>query len=129
MIEKTLAEDGSLLSLKWRSKRLTTSLVCVPPKPGLYAFGWDKKSHLGLNAQRTYVYIGQTDNLRRRLGQHLPKSEINSKLKKFLIDHRNQGKCWYCPLPETLSSHTSRLKLEEELIKFFAPAINIKNNS
>jgi len=128
VIEETFALGETLPPLIWRSKRLTTSLSSVPPKPGLYAFGWDEKSRLGLNAQRRYVYIGQTDNLKRRLGQHLPNSETNLKLKEFLSEHRKQGRCWYCPLPESFSSLTSRLKFEKELIQFFGPEINIQQN-
>jgi len=126
--EETSAQVETLPPLIWRSQYLKTSLSSVPPKPGLYAFGWDEKSHLGLNAQRRYVYIGQTDNLKRRLMQHQLKSEKNLKLRKFLLEHRKLVRCWYCRLPKNFSSLTSRLKLEKELIQFFTPEINIQQN-
>ena len=119
-------DDMANLVLEWRSKRITSSLSRVPPVPGLYAFGWDEKTHLGLKGNRKYVYIGQTDNLRRRLEQHLPRRQPNQKLKQFLISHRNEARCWYCPLKGNLSFLESRLELEKELIQFFHPEINIQ---
>ena len=108
-------------TMRWRFKRINTSLSRVPTLPGLYAFGHDDRACHGLTANRVYVYIGETDNLKRRLGQHLPSNETNSGLRDYLR-HNPLSTCWFCPM-EGQSART-RKKLESELIQYFRPKYN-----
>lgn len=108
--------------VRWRYKRVNTPLSRVPPIPGLYAFSYDEHACHGLTANRRYVYIGETGNLKRRLGQHLPGNEINVGLRDFL--RRNPSSiCWYCPMADV--STGSRRKIEAELIRYFQPQYNL----
>lgn len=115
-----------LSGLHWRSKRVRTSLSHVPRRPGLYAYGHDNRDCLGLTAARTYVYIGQTDNLRRRLEQHLPRNEVNIGLRTYLETNSSAARCWFCVLPD--SSSAVRRSLEATLIRFFNPKFNTHSN-
>lgn len=110
--------------MHWRSKAVTTSLSKVPSTPGLYAYGHETKSLHGLAGGRLYVYIGESDNLKRRLEQHLPANEQNPRLQQYLRENRSIAKCWYCAMSDIPGSE--RKRLEEELIKFFAPQFNIR---
>ena len=101
---------------------MATSLSRVPPTPGIYAYGHDAKKLHGLEAERVYVYIGESDNLRRRLEQHLPANEQKPELRKYLRENLAAVKCWYCPMDG--ASISSRRKIEAELIRFFAPEFN-----
>ena len=55
----------------------------VPAVAGWYAIGHDEH-YFGLESSRVYVYIGTTDNLRRRLAEHQPSTEQNPGLKRHL---------------------------------------------
>ena len=107
----------------WECKSAHTSLSLVSDKPGLYAYGHDEMCH-GLEASRVYVYIGETDNLKRRMVQHRPENEQNLGLKKYLQDQEN-AKCWYCVL--SAPSAKNRKDIEKELIQRFKPKFNIKH--
>ncbi len=107
--------------LRWRYKRVNAALSRVPVLPGLYAFGHDRRVRHGLTAERVYVYIGETDNLKRRLAQHLPKNETNAGLKNYLRCNP-MSTCWYCPLVH--ESASARKTLEAELIQYFRPQFN-----
>ena len=111
------------LELKWRQKRVSTPLSSVPPEPGLYAFGHDRKSCRGLTSERVYMYIGESGNLRVRLGQHNRHRETNDQLRAYLTEYNAVAMCWFCPLPR--ASKKTRVALEKELIRFFDPPINI----
>lgn len=111
--------------MRWRCKAATTSLSRVPTTPGIYAYGHDAKKLHGLEAGRMYVYIGESDNLRRRLEQHLPANEQNPGLQKYLSENLSVAKCWYCPMDSVSAS--LRRKIEAELIQFFTPEFNTRN--
>lgn len=108
--------------MRWRCKAVTTSLSRVPTAPGIYAYGYDAKKLHGLDAERVYVYIGESDNLRRRLEQHLPANEPKSELRKYLRENLAVVKCWYCPMDGVPTS--LRREMERELIQFFDPEFN-----
>ena len=108
--------------MHWRCKAAATSLSRVPPTPGIYAYGHDAKKLHGLEAGRVYVYIGESDNLKRRLEQHLPAKEQKLELRKYLRENLPIVKCWYCPMDGVPAS--LRRKMERELIQFFDPEFN-----
>ena len=111
-------------TMRWRCKNITTSLSHVPTEPGLYAYGHDAKNLHGLDAGRIYVYVGESDNLRRRLKQHLPINEKNPQLQNYFRKYRSVAKCWYCVM--TGVSAETRRGIEDELIKFFKPRFNTR---
>ena len=63
-------------------------------------------------------YVGQTDDLQRRLLEHLAKAESDKCIKKYLQDHS----CYFRYLKE--SSESKRLKIEQDLIKEYKPKCN-----
>lgn len=115
----------SRFGLHWNSKILRTSLSHVPSVPGLYVIGRQKLFY-NFEVKRKYVYIGQTNNLKKRLELHRPKTEQNIELRKYLQKYQDEIRCWYCPLVEI--SAEERLKLEQELIKHFRPKFNTQGN-
>ena len=108
--------------MRWRCKAATTSLSRVPPTPGIYAYGYDAKKLHGLEAERMYVYISESDNLRRTLEQHLPANEQKLELRKYLRENLPIVKCWYCPMDDVSAS--LRREMERKLIQFFDPEFN-----
>jgi len=70
-------------------------VALLPEKPGAYL--------LGSNQQP--VYVGSTNNLRRRGKEHLPENETNSCLKR-----KRPGTMWY----QECSSEAEARKLEKE---------------
>ncbi len=103
----------------WRIRSITTSLTHVPALPGLYAIGHDE-TVAGLEVRRVYVYIGMSDNLRRRLSEHDPMREQKRLLKKYMKDNLHKVKCWY-----TTEVPAERLRsVEKLLIAEFDPAYN-----
>ena len=113
------SENGVKLPLRWRMKHVSSSNTNVPARPGLYAIGHDEAC-LGLEVGRVYVYIGMTENLRRRLEEHTPLNEQKSGLKKYLRTMGAEAKCWYAV------ADTGELKESERvLIRKFRPRFNI----
>lgn len=113
-----------LPDLRWRMKHVRTYGGAVPAAAGWYAIGHDER-FLGLEAGRTYVYIGQTKNLRRRLTEHQPMTEQNPGLKKYLSNNTGYAKCWYA----TANSGATKqelMKIEASLIAKFAPCFNVQ---
>ena len=110
------------LTPRWRSKRLTTSLSHVPATSGLYAYGHDNTTCLGLGSDRTYAYIGETEDLRRRLRQHTPRTEAIIGLRKYFVENSSVVRCWYWPLDDV--SESTRKRLEQQLIRVFKPIFN-----
>lgn len=103
---------------RWRVKHVSSSNSRVPAVPGLYAIGHDE-FFLGLEADRTYVYIGRTRNLRRRIAEHVPAIEENPGLRKYLRQRYSSAKCWYAQFQETELNQA-----ESKLIRRFQPIYN-----
>ena len=101
-------------------KHVSSANTNVPARPGLYAIGHDE-SCLGLESKRVYVYIGQTDNLRRRLEQHSPRKEKKLGLRKYLQANVGRAKYWYAVADEKKLNG-----MERQLIRQFAPRFNIQ---
>lgn len=81
----------------------------VPSKPGIYRLIY----HSG---DKYYVfYIGQSDNLQQRLGEHLNSSEPNVCIKKHLKDYT----CYFRYIE--ISTQAERDKIEKEQIEEYSP--------
>lgn len=98
---------------------MSSSNTHVPAHPGLYAIGHDKTC-LGLEVGRVYVYIGKTDNLRRRLEEHTVVNEKNPELKKYLRKMGADAKCWHVVMDKGDLN-----KNEQALIRKLQPCCNI----
>ena len=105
--------------IRWRAKSISSSNSHVPARPGVYAIG-HSKAHLGLEMCRVYVYVGRTDNLRRRLGEHTPAEERNPGLKRYLLA-RHDAVCWFAAIDGCKSEVVS---IEADLIGAFKPRYN-----
>ena len=110
---------GSTSSFRWRSKYLSASNSGVPQVPGVYAIG-HIDAYYGLELNRVYVYVGETNNLQRRLCEHLPDTEQNTDLRKYLRHRYATARCWYAPIPG------SDIKtIQDDLIRKLRPSFNI----
>ena len=122
-----MADDVDLQPpLKWRGKFMYTPNMSVPTRPGLYAIGHTDVHVHGLEIQRTYAYIGEAENLKRRLEQHLLPNEQNPDLRKYLLDTKERVRWWYTTTDSL--SRNERLAYEQTLIRRIKPACNRKDN-
>ena len=104
--------------MRWREKRLSASSSTVPDSPGVYAIGHREMYH-DLELRRDYVYVGETNNLKRRLGEHLPETEQNPELRVHLRRNYESLICWYVP---TEANQTR--PVQDELIRMIRPRFN-----
>jgi len=86
--------------------------------PGVYVIGHCDTLH-GLELKRAYVYVGETQNLQRRLNEHLPDTEQNAKLGDYIRRNFARAMCWYAPIK------TGKTKtIEDALIRELQPRFN-----
>ena len=104
---------------KWHIWKVTSPVTHIPSVPGIYAIGHDE-TIIGLEAKRVYVYIGQTNNLQRRFGEHSLKNEPLPYLRRYLRDHLRNAKIWYT----AGVSKNSLINLERKLIRALNPKYN-----
>ena len=104
--------------LRWRHKHVSASNTSVPTSPGVYVIGHHESFH-GLELKRIYVYVGETNNLRRRLDEHLPDTEQNPRLRVYLKRNFSTAVCWFTPL-DALRVKT----VQDELIRKIQPKFN-----
>lgn len=113
-----MANPGPALSFRWRFKFLSASNSGVPRVPGVYAIG-HIDSYYGLELSRVYVYVGETNNLHRRLGEHLPDTEKNPDLRDYLRLNYAAALCWYAPI------QAAAIKtIQDDLIRKLKPPFN-----
>lgn len=112
------------MDIKWRCKHLRTTMARVPKSPGLYAYGTIEEVH-GLEKSRKIIYVGQTDDLYRRLSEHSADREKNPQLRHYLQHTKDDVLCWYCPID---FPKKKRLEIEQEMIEYMAPSMNDKHN-
>ena len=73
-----------------------------------------------MELKRTYVYIGKTQNLRRRLSEHTHLTETHPFLADYLRRHRHSAKIWY-----TVDIDSKAVDgLEKKLIRELKPEFN-----
>jgi len=84
----------------------------VPQSGGVYRLIYN-------SGDRYYVfYAGQSENLRRRLGEHLSQSEPDACIKKYLSTYR----CYFRYI--RLDTQTERDKMETQQIREYNPTCN-----
>ena len=106
----------------WRSKRVSSSNSTVPAAAGVYVIGHSDTLH-DLEISRTYVYVGETKNLQRRLNEHLPANEQNPALREYIGDNYDGAICWFARV------HAEETKdVQDELILRLRPRFNIAGN-
>ena len=106
----------------WRSKPVSSSNSAVPAVAGVYAIGHSDTLH-DLEIGRTYVYVGETNNLQRRLSEHLPVSEENPGLSEYLVDNYDVAICWYARVDAKKTK-----AVQDDLIVRLRPCFNIAGN-
>ena len=76
----------------------------------------------GLELKRVYVYVGETQNLQRRLDEHLPehRSSEPGTLRAYLRKNYTAAMCWYLP---TEASQCMKA-VQNELIRKIQPQFN-----
>ena len=107
----------------WQSKRVSSSNSAVPAAAGVYVIGHSETLH-DLEISRTYLYVGETKNLQRRLDEHLPANEKNPRLRKYIGDNYAGAICWYARV-DTAETRA----VQDELILGLQPPFNIAGNS
>ena len=108
--------------MKWRSKRVSSSNSEVPAAAGVYVIGHKDTLH-DLEIRCTYVYVGETTDLRRRLSEHLPANERNPGLRAYIVKNYDHATCWYTRVP------SSQIKvIEADLIRRLRPRFNKVGN-
>lgn len=107
---------------RWYAKQFDSSSSHVPARPGLYVIG-HIQTYRGLEVAREYVYVGKTDNLRRRLREHLPPNEQNSGLRNYLRELTTDARCWYTVFDAADSAKLN--SAERALITRINPRFNI----
>ena len=103
----------------WRMKNVATTNTHMPAAPGLYVVG-HADEYCGLEVGRTYVYVGKTLNLRRRLSEHTHLTELHPELGGYLRQYRGKARVWYTSDIETGEIDT----LERKLIRQLKPTYN-----
>lgn len=95
---------------EWSGKLLYTEETvkkCAPTSGGVYL----------LEDSRVF-YVGQSDNLERRLLEHLGSSEQNACIKRHIRDYT----CYF--YFTRISSQSDRDRIEQELISKYKPSCN-----
>ncbi len=86
----------------------------APSSPGIYRLIY----HSG---DKYYVfYVGQSDSLQQRLGEHLNSSEPNACIKRHLKDYT----CYFRYME--ISTQVERDRIEKEQIEEYSPSCNKK---
>ena len=76
-----------------------------------------------LEISRTYVYVGETTNLQRRLNEHLPANEKNPGLRKYIGSNYDDAICWYA---RATAAETK--EIQDDLILRLRPRFNTVGN-
>ncbi len=109
--------------LYWRRIRsLAKAQTSAPTAPGVYAIGVVQSS-LDLPTHVSWVYVGSSKKLRKRLGQHTPVTEKNVRLRQWLTLHRAECELWYA----TTESSAVALRTEKQLIDELQPEFNTQH--
>ncbi|QSO49180.1 GIY-YIG nuclease family protein [Alicyclobacillus mengziensis] len=92
----------------------------VPESGGVYKIGKEKPND---TSKVSVVYVGKSDNLQRRLLEHLSNTESNDCLKKKV----SSGNLWIAWT--VISGSAQRTAEETDRIEHFSPECNTQHNS
>ncbi|MDE0262721.1 MAG: GIY-YIG nuclease family protein [Bryobacterales bacterium] len=106
----------------WRSKRVSSSNSGVPAAAGVYLIGHSSTLH-DLEVRRSYVYVGETKNLQRRLNEHLPANEKNPGLREYIENNYDDAICWFAR-----AGAAEAKAIQDDLILRLRPRFNIVGN-
>lgn len=73
----------------------------------------------GFEINRTCVYVGESKNLRRRLGEHMPDSEQNPRLRRYMQDNSADLVVWF----KLVDPAKTRI-VQDELVARLLPRFN-----
>ena len=106
-------------ALNWiRLQNLNKAGSLMPPLPGVYAFG-SVTSVLRLPLDITWVYIGESKNLKNRFIGHTIETETNIELRTWLRSHPKDAELWFAITKDHINT-------ERELIRHLVPIFNKK---
>jgi|GEM_PF-2830274 len=108
-----------------RAASLARGADAAPSRSGIYALG--RATHTRTLPQLiSWVYVGISRDIRRRLKNHLPHAERNPELRKWLntvLPRDQRLEVWYAPLPLDQAR-----ALERYLIQSIPNLLNIQHN-
>lgn len=118
--------DSEIFSLEWEDNGMVREDSSdIPQKPGIYIYTCEIKERnksLFFDSLKSIIYIGSSNvNIRERYDRHFPRPEFRSA--RYIYD--NQLKFYYCVIDR--ENIINIKKWEGELIRFFGPSINEKN--
>ena len=105
---------------KWNHTRYSQSIQkSVPDRPGVYMITETKRLY-NLPLKIEILYVGKSNNLRRRLGEHLNiHGGRNNKIKQLRLTNSSPLEYWYQELPKNEIS-----TFEKDLIRNLQPEYN-----
>lgn len=108
------------MSTRWRRVRTPGAASRVAPTiRGVYAFG-EVEAIEGLPVGMTWRYVGRSQNLRQRLGQHAPLLETNPDLRDWLACHHDTAELWFA----STATNAEARALEMRLVRALKPTFN-----
>ena len=108
--------------MRWRFKRVASSNSTVPTAAGVYVIGRRHTLH-DFEISRTYVYVGETKDLQRRLNEHLPANEKNPGLREYIGNNYDDAICWFARVDAVETK-----AIQDELILRLRPRFNTAGN-
>lgn len=103
----------------WNLKRFATSSARVPAAPGVYVLS-ELRTFEGLPTSLRHIYVGKSQNLRRRLDQHTMQTEVHRELREFMERCHDDLWIWYT----TDLSSRGLSELEVIMIQDLSPRFN-----
>ena len=106
----------------WRSKRVSASSATVSAAAGVYVIDDSDTPH-DFEISRTYVYVGETRDLQRRLSDHLPPNQKNPGLREYLGDNYDDAICRFARVDAAETE-----AVQDDLIRRLRPRFNTTGN-
>lgn len=78
-----------------RMPSITAAAREAPSSPGVYIFSETKKI-ASFPFENTWLYIGQSNNLKRRMKEHGPSIEAYFELRDWVVRHLDSIEVWMC---------------------------------
>ena len=90
--------------------------------PGVYVIGHRVALH-AFEISRKCVYVGESNNLQRRLSEHLPDNEKNPELRDYIASNYDTAICWFARVDGDKTK-----AVQDELISRLRPCFNTVGN-
>jgi excinuclease UvrABC nuclease subunit len=105
--------------LRWeRVISAEAAALVAPPLAGVYIIG-AVTTCANLPVTITWLYVGRSGNLQRRLSQHDPIAEVHPELREWMVSGRGHSETWYTVTEKDLAK-----QIEMHLIRELNPLLN-----